>query len=70
VVRYHLTKIWGGSEQVLKEVGINCREVPRDKLPLTVVSDLCKLAPVSLRFLLGISDTASNRTLFVFNRRV
>jgi hypothetical protein len=29
-----------GSEQVLKEAGINCWEVPRDKLPLTVVSDL------------------------------
>jgi hypothetical protein len=48
-----------GSEQVLKEVGINCWEVPRDKLPC-MVSDLCTLAPVSLRFLLGISDTASN----------
>jgi hypothetical protein len=51
----------GFAEEVnksLKEVGINCWEVPQDRLPLTSVSDLCTLAPVSLRFLLG--DTASN----------
>jgi hypothetical protein len=36
VVRYNLTKFGfaEGSEKVLKEVGINCWEVLRDRLPL------------------------------------
>jgi hypothetical protein len=57
--------IWGSQWKwtSLKETGINCWEVLRDKFPLTVVSDLKTLAPVLLMLLLGISDTASNMML-------
>jgi hypothetical protein len=36
VVRYHLTDLVfaEGSDQVFKEVGINCGEVPWERLPL------------------------------------
>jgi hypothetical protein len=44
----------------LKETGINCWEVSRDKFPLTSGIRLVTLAPVVLMLLLGISDTESN----------